>query len=93
MIQTVSTISLVLLAISLVFCAYRAITGPTMPDRVIAVDTIGTIFISIIGVFSIKLNQPHYFDSALIIAILSFSGTVALGKFLIKGECFDRDID
>lgn len=93
MLDTVLNIGMIGVAISMLMCFYRVVTGPSLPDRTIALDTIGLNIVSMIGLFSIKTASAKYVDVMLVIAILAFMGTVAISKFLVKGEIVDRDIN
>lgn len=79
-------IILPLLSVSLVFVFVRFIKGPTIIDRVIALDLIVTIGIGIISVYSIIYNQPNFLDIALILALIAFLGTVAFTYYLEKRD-------
>lgn len=89
MLQTVLMISLMVLSLSLVICMYRIITGPTMPDRIVALDTTGLNVIGFIGLIMIGQETLAYSEVALVIAILAFIGTIALAKYLEGGTIID----
>ncbi|MET3576926.1 Na(+)/H(+) antiporter subunit F1 [Bhargavaea ullalensis] len=83
-------IALVFIVISMALFVYRLIKGPTAPDRVIALDAVGVALISMIGLLSVLVGTNFYLEIILLLAILSFIGTVAFSKFIEKGEIFDR---
>jgi multicomponent Na+:H+ antiporter subunit F len=62
----------------------RFIQGPSIVDRVIALDLIITTGIGIIAVYSIITNQPTFLDIAMILALIAFLGTVAFSYYLEK---------
>jgi len=93
MLETVTNITLMMLALATAGALYRVIKGPTLPDRTIAIDSIAINMIGIIAVVSIKLNTLHFVDVILVIGILGFIGSVAFSKFLVKGVIIDRDND
>lgn len=93
MIDIVLKITLVLLAIAMLGLTYRLVKGPTVPDRVIALDAIGVNLVSIAAVLSILLDTSSFLDIILLIGILAFIGTVAFAKFLEKGEIIEYDRD
>lgn len=70
------------LAILLVF--YRFVKGPTISDRVVAVDLLVTIGIGIIAIYSILSHQPTFLDIALILALIGFLATVAYSFYIQK---------
>ncbi|MCM3111419.1 Na(+)/H(+) antiporter subunit F1 [Lederbergia lenta] len=85
MIEFMLSISLSLFALSIAIVLYRIIRGPSMPDRVIAMDTIGVNLISGIAVISILLKTRAFLEVILIIGILAFISTIALSKFIERG--------
>ena len=84
-------LSLVFIAISMLILIYRVIKGPSIPDRVIALDAIGTNLICMIAILSILLDTSMFLEVILLIGILSFTGTVAFSKFLEKGEIIENE--
>ncbi|MFA8439132.1 Na(+)/H(+) antiporter subunit F1 [Pueribacillus sp. YX66] len=82
-----------LIAVSLAMLAlvYRVIKGPTVPDRVVALDAMGIALISIISLLSVVMETEFFLEIILLLSILAFIGTVALSKFIERGEIFERD--
>ncbi|MBS7345453.1 MAG: Na(+)/H(+) antiporter subunit F1 [Caryophanon sp.] len=80
-----------LVALSMLPMIYRMVKGPDASDRVIALDAIGVALISLIGLFSIVVETSYFLEIILLLAILSFIGTVAFSKFIEKGDIIDRD--
>ncbi|WP_374702912.1 Na(+)/H(+) antiporter subunit F1 [Bacillus sp. T33-2] len=72
---------------------YRVIKGPSVPDRVVALDSIGINLISIIALVSILLKTSAFLDIILLLGILAFIGTVAFSKYLEKGVIIENDRD
>ncbi len=85
----VSAVVLVGITLSVLLSAYRALRGPTIPDRVVALDNISTNLVAAIIVVSIRAQSAMYIDVALVLAILSFLGTVAAAKYLLGGTVID----
>ena len=71
--------------------SYRLVKGPNSSDRVIALDTIGVLLICVVGLYSIVIGTTFFLEIILLVAILSFIGTVAFSKFIEKGDIIDRD--
>ncbi|MCL7418703.1 MAG: cation:proton antiporter [Halalkalicoccus sp.] len=71
----------VVLAIALL---YRVIKGPTMQDRVLAVNVLGTNTVVILALLAAGLDQPWFLDIALIYALLNFLVTIAISKFTVE---------
>ncbi|RLJ09414.1 MAG: cation:proton antiporter [Candidatus Aenigmatarchaeota archaeon] len=65
---------------SIGFCLFRAIKGPTIPDRVIALDATSSLIVVLILILSLK--YPVFADVAIIYALLGFTGTLAIAKYL-----------
>ncbi|MCM3744960.1 Na(+)/H(+) antiporter subunit F1 [Sporosarcina luteola] len=93
MIETMMTISLVLFSITISIAVLRIILGPSMPDRVIALDMIGVNLIAMIAVVSIMLKTKAFLEVILILGILSFIGTIAFSKSIERGVIVERKRD
>ena len=93
MIQTMLAIALVLFAIAIGIAVLRIILGPSMPDRVLALDVIGVNLISSIAVTSVMLNTKAFLEVILILGILSYIGTIAYSKFVERGVIVERKHD
>jgi multicomponent Na+:H+ antiporter subunit F len=79
-------IILPILSISILIIFVRFLKGPTLSDRIVALDLIITAGIGIIAVYSIHTNQPTFLDIAMILALIAFLGTVAFSYYLEKRE-------
>ncbi|WP_291114625.1 cation:proton antiporter [Flavobacterium sp. UBA6135] len=77
-------IILPILSISAVLVFIRFLLGPSLSDRVVALDLLITIGIGIISIYSIITNQPTFLDIAMILALIAFLGTVAFSYYLEK---------
>jgi multicomponent K+:H+ antiporter subunit F len=76
-------------AIAMMIAAVRLFIGPAAQDRVLAFDSLymnGMLMLLILG---IRSRSTAYFDMALLIALFGFVGTVALAKFLLRGEVIE----
>ena len=80
-----SLVATLLLVISFCLALIRIIKGPTPFDRIIALDLIGGLCFCLIVLFSIRYRQAVLLDAALVIALVSFMGTVALARYLARG--------
>ena len=90
MIEVVTTVAVLVLALCIIMAAYRVIAGPSQPDRVIALDVIAINVIGLILILDIRSGTRAYVDAALVIALMSFLGTVSLAKYLAGGTVIDR---
>ncbi|WP_370576428.1 Na(+)/H(+) antiporter subunit F1 [Neobacillus niacini] len=70
---------------------YRVIKGPSVPDRVIALDAIGVNLIAITALISVVLQSYAFLEIILLLGILAFIGTVAFAKYLEKGAIIERE--
>lgn len=84
LIDILLTVVIVVLAASAILVLYRFIKGPTLPDRVTAIDLITTIVIAIIVVFSILWKSPNFFDVAMVLSLISFLGSISYAFYLTK---------
>ena len=87
------SICLVLVILSMLGLLYRVWKGPSVPDRLVALDAIGVMLISAIALLSILFDTPFFIDAILLIAIMSFIGTVSFSKFIERGEIIDSGSD
>lgn len=90
MIDAMLAIALVLFSITIGIAVLRIILGPSMPDRVIALDMIGVNLIAIIAVYSVLMETKAYLEVILILGILSFIGTIAFSKSIERGVIVER---
>ena len=68
---------------------WRLIIGPSKPDRILALDTLYVNTLALLVLLDIKLASSLYFEAALLIALFGFVGTVALAKFLTRGDIIE----
>lgn len=90
MIDIILKLSLALFMFAIALSLYRVIKGPSMPDRAIALDTIGVNLISSIAIVSIVLNTKAFLEAILILGILAFIGTIAFSKYIERGVIVER---
>lgn len=68
---------------------YRLLKGPTLLDRILALDTMYIDAIAMFILMGIHFRSSVYFEAALIIAVMGFIGTVATSKFLMRGDILE----
>lgn len=83
------SIAQVLLALAMLAAVYRMIKGPRAQDRVLSLDALYINAMLLMVVFGIRSGTTLYFEVALIIAVLGFASSVALAKFLMRGEVIE----
>lgn len=89
MLAYVIPLCLAILAVALVLNLLRLIIGPHVPDRVLALDTLYINGLALVVLFGIWLKSDLFFEAALLIAVLGFVSTVAVGKHLLHGDIID----
>jgi multicomponent Na+:H+ antiporter subunit F len=72
------------LAVSLVLASLRVFRGPSLPDRVVALDLVSLLTAGLILLHAMATDEAGWIDTAIIIALISFLGTVAFGLYLEK---------
>ncbi|WP_101844363.1 Na(+)/H(+) antiporter subunit F1 [Halobacillus sp. Marseille-P3879] len=93
LINVSAMIAIIGVSFSVMLLLYRAIKGPSSPDRAVALDVIGINIMALAGIIAILLVSTQFNDVILLIGILLFIGTIALAKFLEKGVIIERDMD
>ena len=83
------TASQLILGFAMACATWRVIAGPRAQDRVLGLDTLYVNAMLILITFGIQTGRTLYFESALVIGVLGFTGTVALAKFLMRGEVIE----
>lgn len=83
------TTAQVMLALAMIATIYRVIKGPRAQDRIVGLDALYVNAMLLLVVFGIRYGTSVYFEAALIISLLGFVGTVALAKFLMRGEVIE----
>ena len=73
-------------AVALALNAWRLLRGPSVADRVLALDTLYINSLAFLVLLGLQLGSVLYFETALLIAMLGFVGTVVLSKFVLRGD-------
>ena len=68
---------------------WRLLIGPSAPDRILALDTLAVNAIALLVLFGIQQDSTLYFEAAILIALMGFVGTVALCKYLLRGDIIE----
>ena len=82
-------IAMVFVSIAMMLSFYRLVKGPSKPDRILALDTLYINTIALLVLVGLVLHSPVYFEAALLIAVMGFVGTVALSKYLLRGDIME----
>jgi multicomponent K+:H+ antiporter subunit F len=79
----------VCVVLAMLFCAVRLLIGPSAHDRALALDTLWMCCMLLALVLGIRFGSQVYFEAAMLIALLGFVSTIALAKFLMRGEIIE----
>ena len=82
-------IAIFIVGIASVLSLWRLLIGPSISDRILALDTLYVNTIALVILFGLKQGSMLYFEAALLIAIMGFIGTVALSKYLLRGDIME----
>ncbi|WP_319771992.1 cation:proton antiporter [Breoghania sp.] len=86
-------IALAVLSLSFLLTVYRIVTGPTLPDRFVALDMLVTVGIGFIAVIGVKTDYYLYIDIAIALGLVGFLATVAFARFVLnRGLAGDASI-
>jgi len=72
------------LSVAVVLALVRLVRGPSLPDRVVALDLMTTLGIGVIAAYAVASNQPTFLDVAIVLALVSFLGTIAFAYYVEK---------
>lgn len=89
MLNWVLPIAFGMLGIALLLNSWRLFRGPDASDRILALDTLYVNAAAAILLYGIHLGRPDFFQAALLIALLGFVSTMALAKFLLRGDIIE----
>ena len=85
------SISLVVIAISMLAMFIRIIKGPTLADRILALDAVGLQLMACVALYSIFIGAQYLLVAILLIGILAFLGTAVFSKYIDKGKVIEHD--
>jgi len=83
------TLAQIMLGLAMLCTAARLVIGPRAQDRVAGLDTFYVNAMLMLLTFGVQTGRTLYVEAALAIALLGFAGTVALSKFLMRGEVIE----
>ena len=86
MLDVVSHITLVTLGVALLMAFIRLVRGPTLPDRIVAMDLFGALVVGLIVVLAGWSGVRATLDAAIVIALIGFLGTVAYATYVERGD-------
>lgn len=77
------------LTVSVLLTGWRLVRGPELPDRVLAIDTLYVNAVALVILLGMRLSSDLLFEAALVIAMLGFVGTVALSRYVARGDVIE----
>ena len=86
MLEVVSQTTLATLGVALIVSFLRLVKGPTLPDRVVAMDLIGVLVVGLIVVLAGRSGVQATLDAAIVIALVGFLGTIAYATYVERGD-------
>lgn len=89
MLNLVIPVAYALMGGALVLNLWRLWRGPSLPDRIVALDTLYINTIALLVLFGISFSTAIYFEAALLIAMMGFIGTAAFCKYLLRGDIIE----
>jgi multicomponent K+:H+ antiporter subunit F len=81
--------ALLAVAFAMLLCGWRLLRGPETTDRLLALDTLYINAVALVILLGIRLGSTLLFEAALIVAMLGFVSTVALARFLSRGDVIE----
>ena len=86
MLDVISQFTLVTLGMALLMAFVRLVKGPTLPDRIVAMDLFGVLVVGIIVVLAGSSGVRPTLDAAIVIALIGFLGTIAYATYVERGD-------
>ena len=83
--ETVILITQVFMSLGLVLAFVRVVRGPSLPDRVVALELFSTIVVGLVGVYAIQSDVSSFIDAAIVIALMGFLAAIGFARFLERG--------
>ncbi len=77
------------IALAMALCGWRLLRGPHMPDRILALDTMYVNVVALVILLGVRWQTAILFEAALIVAMLGFVGTVALSRYVTRGDVIE----
>ena len=81
--------ALACVVLAMALCGWRGVRGPDLPDRILALDTLAINAIAGLLLLGIRWQTALWFEAALIVAMLGFVATVALARFVTRGDVIE----
>ena len=86
---TAVDVALIVAAALTLLAGYRVVRGPTVPDRVVALDTIGTNVVAIAVLFALSTGEGLFVTVSLVLAIIGFISAIAVAQYITEGDIIE----
>ena len=86
MLDIVAQVTLTILGVALLIAVARLVKGPTLPDRIVAMDLMGVLVVGLFVVLAAWTDVRATIDAAIVIALIGFVGTVAYATYVERGH-------
>ena len=83
------SVAIVAVTLAVALCAWRLFRGPETTDRILALDTLSMNAVALIVLLGIRWQTALLFEAALLVAMLGFASTVALARYLSRGDVIE----
>ena len=80
--QAAILLTALMLTAAIILAFVRLVRGPSVPDRVVALDLIAVLVVAIVATYTIATDQSVLFDAAIVLALVAFLGTVAFARYV-----------
>ena len=87
--EKISVFVWIQVAMAMLICGWRLLRGPELTDRLLALDTLYINAIALIILYGIWQGTELFFEIALLIAVLGFVSTVAVAKYMLRGDIIE----
>lgn len=84
--EAAAALSALMLTAATILAFVRLVRGPSVPDRVVALDLIAVLVVAIVATYNIATDQPVLFDAAIVLALVAFLGTVAFAYYVERSR-------
>ncbi|MCJ1656803.1 Na(+)/H(+) antiporter subunit F1 [Staphylococcus sp. NRL 16/872] len=91
MVKLIMLIALIIVVLSMLAMFIRIIKGPTLADRILALDAVGLQLMACVALYSIFIGAQYLLVTILLIGILAFLGTAVFSKYIDKGKVIEHD--
>lgn len=82
-------LALFMMGAALVLCLWRVVRGPSVPDRILALDTLYINTIALLVLLGVYFSSQVYFECAVVLAMSGFISTMAFCKYLLRGDIIE----